>query len=187
MSKEENNNNNYDIFKSIRYNIFTVVSIIIGIIILHDYYSKEKITSINDLIEINGTLNDYSFTEGSLGRSNNYNYYLKLINYNNNFQIVADNKEFFHQKEFESNVKPGAFMKIFITKTEFKKLYQVNNITLFGIYDKENYYLDCANTINKYNTNSHFFAGIGFIIIGFISFLFYIFILINKKRKNKFY
>lgn len=153
------------------------ILIAVGLFFIGDYLFKDKINSIADLQEVNGTVQDYSFVENRGFRSHTYNYYIFLNEYPNRFQIVADFIPDFNKANFEYSVRKGDFLKILIAKNENG---QNQDIRLFGIKNRTTEFLSPENAIIDYNSKTILILGIVLSIVGLIL-LYYD---INKRKKK---
>ena len=149
---------------------FASLWIILGIFLLGFFLTRDKVESKSDLIEVNGTLQDYSFTKRYENKHNSYYYYIYLREYNTAFKIIADFVDDFKIYTFKRNLKPGDRIKIAITRTDFNQINNQETIKLFGISDNENTYLDYNDAIEEYNSNVLVYFSILFILMGIVTF-----------------
>jgi hypothetical protein len=150
--------------------------IIVGFLFLGWYFLKDKVKSKSDIVEIRGSLRDYSFAENEGLRNHTFSYFLYFNNYNNRFQISADIIDYFNKKYFEKTIKRGDTLKVCISQKDFKKLNKQGKLNLFGIYDNQTTYLDCNNVIYLYNSTLTLYSGLIFILVGLV--LYYV----NKEK-----
>ena len=130
------------------------------------YFGKHKINSHNDLIEIIDCLRDYSFYEHKGFRNHTYNYYIYLNNYNNKFQITADNIEWrFDKTLFLKRVRIGDTLTMTIPKFKKLKLNDGSKIELFSIKLNGINFLNEDDSISTYNTEAPLYmSGLLFLI-----------------------
>src|SRR5687767_2672110 len=100
---------------------FTTVAIFIGLLTLFTTAKRNKITSDVHLMNINGSLLNYSFKNGSRG-SRMYDFWLS--GYVCTFRIPADYLTCFDKVEFVKNKLQGKLIKLKIPKQERNKLYR---------------------------------------------------------------
>ncbi len=157
-------------------NRFVFISFL-GLFFIGYYIFKGNVNSTKDLIEINGTLKDYSFQDGSGIRNHTHIYYIYLANYKNSFKIPADFLECFYKEYFERDARIGDSIILKISQSATEKLNTGKDISLFSIKYKGSEYLIEKLTISKYNSELPLFFGLAFLIVGTIFWL-------REKRKN---
>lgn len=153
--------------------------VIIGILSLCYYIFKDNIKTKSDLVAVNSTLFDYTFTEDRGFKHHTYSYYIHLNGFSNNFQITADMVCYFEKAAFENNIKAGDSLKIFVSKYDFFNIHNEERVPAFGIYSKNSSYMNCERAIKVYNSRLNLYGGSIFILAGIIMFYFY-----RKKKKT---
>ena len=149
---------------------FASLWIILGVFLLGFFLTRDKVESKSDLIEVNGTLQDYSFTKRYENKHNSYSYYIFFREYNSTFQIIADFIDDFKIYTFKRTLKPGDRIKIAISRADYSEINNQERIKLFGISDNENTYLDFNDAIEEYNSNVLVYFSILFILMGIVTF-----------------
>ena len=140
-----------------------------GLFVFGLYVFKDNVKTKSDLIEVTVKLSHYDFhTYGT--RNDSYSYNIYFEEYKNRFQIVADFIDYFKQELFENTLKKGDTLKIFISRNDYNNLKNRNKAELFGIYGKEKTYLECSDSIERYNNETNLYIGIILIIVGGIIF-----------------
>jgi len=157
--------------------------ILVGLFFLGHYFYKDKITSISDLKEIKGTVQNYSFEEDRGGRSTTYSYYIYLNEYLIGFQISAKFIDWFYKAKFENTIKQGDSLKILIPRRDYIKIGTREKSMAFGIESKTKDFLDPKIAIREYNSKTTLFFSFAFCIFG--SILLYFDIKRKKVRMNK--
>jgi len=147
-----------------------IFCVIIGFVFLGFFLTKDKVDSKSDLVEINGTLQNFSFTEHNGYKSHTYSYFIYLREYNSKFQIIADFIDYFNKDYFERALKPGDRIRIAISHRDYNEINIQEKINLFGISDNRNTYLDYNDTIQQYNSKLLIYGGLIFILVGLIIF-----------------
>jgi len=142
--------------------------IVIGLIFVCQYFYKDKVCSMSDLVEIAGSVNNYSFQEIRGIKTHTYNYYINLNEYSNRFQISADLADWFNKSYFEERVRKGDSISIKIANTDYKKINSPDKIFIFGIKDTQGIYMNAEQSIKDYNSKATLYFGLIFIISGFI-------------------
>lgn len=152
----------------------------IGIFFIGYYIFKGNVRSSKDLIEVAGTLKDYSFIDSDGYRNRTHSYYIYLDKYRNSFKIPADFLECFYKSYFERDVKIGEAIILKIPRRAAKKINTGKDISVFSITYKGSEYLVEKLTIIKYNSTLTLYFGISFFIFGVIQWNREI----RKKRKT---
>jgi len=158
-------------------NRFVFISFL-GLFFIGYYIFKVNVNSTKDLIEIKGTLKDYSFQDGSGIRNHTHSYYIHLDNYKNSFKIPADFFECFYKEYFERDARIGDSIILKISQAATEKINTGKDIFLFSIKYKGSEYLVEKLTIVKYNSALPLYFGLAFFILGVI--LWY-----REKRKKE--
>ena len=154
--------------------------ILIGLVFIGFNFYKDKVSSTSDLIEINGTVQNYSFDKNINIRSTTYNYFIYLKEYSCGFQISADHVDLFDENKFKISVKQGDSLNIYISKYDFALIGSIEKALVFGLDSKSNEFLNPEYVITKYNSKTQIVFGFIFIITGMI--LLYLDL---KRRKRR--
>jgi hypothetical protein len=153
--------------------------ILVGLFFIgYDFY-KDKVRSTSDLIEINGTVQNYSFDKNISIRSTTYSYFIYLKEYSCGFQISADFVDLFDKTKFKLSVKQGDSLKILISKYDFAEIASIEKAPAFGIDSKTNEFLNPENVITEYNRKTVIVFGFVFIAAGMI------FLYLDLKRRKR--
>ena len=132
---------------------------------------RPALTSSDDIKEIEGDVQDYSFEHPHGFRGRLTQYYIWLDQYPCTFQIKADFSPFFKKSLFESQVQKGDRLKLSIPK-EFENdvLEENENIFILSASDSVCDFLSQKATLEKENDHFDLYAGLFFLIVGFASF-----------------
>lgn len=85
-----------------------------GIYFIVEHNLRERPTSVDQLTDIVGTLDHYSFRDNIGWKKQSHIYFISLDEYPNKFQIKADYLRFFNKYLFEESVHKGHHIKISI-------------------------------------------------------------------------
>lgn len=138
----------------------------------YEFFTKDKVESEKDLMEIEGQLADYSFRDGTGHRRMGHEYYILLSNYSNVFQIKADYLNDFKALDFISMVNKGNKVTLTIPKSQEKYLNTKDNVFVTSIKVKRKTYLDKNKVIDSEQSYTLLYGAAGFLILGFIIFKF---------------
>jgi len=136
----------------------------------YKFFTKEKIESDKDLVEIQGRLSDYSFKDGTGRKRMGHEYYILLDNYSNQFQIKADYLNDFKGVDFITTVNRGDKVVFTIPKSEQEKLNSTDNVFVTSIKVKRKSYLDKNKVIETEKSYTVLYGALGFLVLGFIIF-----------------
>lgn len=165
--------------KKIKNLSISIISIVMGFLGIFCYFSKDKVDSKLDLMEINGKLYNYSFEEFGGIKSHRYDYTIYLSGYSTRFQISTELVGEFKRTYFEQNVEPGDSLRILISKNDYKKIGIKPFTSVFGIENYNGVYTEADNSIRAYNSPfTLLYGGLAFVIGG-------IFLILKDKIKPK--
>jgi len=136
----------------------------------YEFFTKDKIESDEDLIEIQGQFSDYSFKDGTGRKRMGHQYYIHLDNYINQFQIKADYLNDFKSIDFATKVRKGDKVVFTIPKGEKGKLNSTDNVFVTSIKVKGKTYLDKNKVIETEKSYTLLYGALGFLVLGFILF-----------------
>ncbi|HET6555817.1 MAG TPA: hypothetical protein VFG54_00790 [Prolixibacteraceae bacterium] len=149
------------------YYAFTTISIIISLLSISHFVTKDKIHSDNDLIRIEGEFIDYSFQHGSRG---NKMYYFWLKEFNCTFQIPADYLDSFDKNRFISNVRINEILVLYISKKQFENLNLDKRIFVQHIEKEKLIFLNKRDSIEQESGFGEIYFGVAFFIAGLVYF-----------------
>ena len=142
---------------------FTTIAIFIGCLTLYTTIKKEKITSVKDLIHVEGTLSSYSFTNGSRGSKL---YHLWLKDYSCIFKIPADYLPCFDKSKFINSNLEGEMVNLKISKKENGEIFSNgSSVFVHGIYAADQYFLNENCAIKTEQTNFPYSITFSFLFI----------------------
>lgn len=98
---------------------FTSIAILVSIVTISQFVTREKIWSENDLVAIEGEFSNYSFKHESRGRSL---YFFWLNEFQCTFQIPADYLDSFNEIGFVTNTERNDNLKLYISKKQLDNL-----------------------------------------------------------------
>jgi hypothetical protein len=136
------------------------------------FFTKDKIKSEKDLLEIRGPLADFSFRDNTGFRNRGRQYDIKLGSFNNTFRIKADYLGDFYKYEFLNYVNKGDILIITIPKSKIGKLNSGNRIFLTSIQIKDRTFLNKRTVIEIENSYFLLLGAAGFLMLGFLIFRF---------------
>ncbi|AHM59256.1 hypothetical protein D770_04945 [Flammeovirgaceae bacterium 311] len=118
--------------------------------------TKEKVTSVRDLVEVEGNYVGHSFKYNKEFKNFTHQYYIWTGNYKNAFQVKADYRGIFNKKEFALKVNHGTRVKFTIPNRLVGSLNSEKNIVVTSIVAEGNTYLDINEVleIEKRNASS---------------------------------
>jgi len=139
----------------------------IAILMFSSEIRKESILDSKDVIEIHGTLNEYSFEKVPGYKHLLQQYYISLNEYECTFQIKADFIPFFDKHQFIMDLWKGLPLEVSIPKSSLDKLKKNEKpICVMSIRTSKNEYLSLNQTIEKHGSNLDIYAGICFLLVG---------------------
>jgi len=146
--------------------------VIAFIYFLYAGLTREKIESVDDLIEVQGNFLNYSFKDNTGHKRQGHQYYIWIDSYKNAFQIPADYLGVFKGIEFTTTVRRGDNVQFTIPKFHTNRLNSDENVFVTSIKVKRSTYLSKDKTleIEKRNNASYtdfFLAGL-FLIVGLV-------------------
>jgi hypothetical protein len=158
----------------------------IGILMLSTEIRKESILDSTDVVEIHGTLNEYSFEKIPRHRNPLEQYYIWLEEYECTFQIKADFIPFFDKHQFIMDLWKGLPLEVSIPKSRLDNLKTKEKpICVMSIRTSKNEYLSLNQTIEKHGSNLGVYAGICFLIVGVLIFAIQKYYYRKKTEANK--
>ena len=143
------------------------MSVLVGLFLFYHYFTKDKISSNDELLKIDGNISEYSFTHGSRGTRE---YYIWLDKYNCTFQIPADYLGLFNEARFKRNVMRNDKLDLYISKSRIIELTKDQKVIVYQINDDNYTYLSKIDTVYKEKKPIDIYAGIGFLLAGIIYF-----------------
>ena len=147
-----------------------IFCIAFSIYFTYEFFTKDKIESDDDLIEIQGQFLDYSFKDGTGRKRMGHEYYIHLDNYINQFQIKADYLNDFKSIDFVTKVRMGDKVIFTIPVSEKSKLNSADNVFVTSIKVKGKTYLDKNKVIETERSYELLYGAFGFLILGLILF-----------------
>ena len=148
------------------YYAFTSIAILLSIATLCIFFTKDKISTENDLTKIEGKYNSYSFKKGNRGT---VMYYFWLNEYKCTFQIPANYIGYFNRSGFINNVKRNDNLNIYISNNQLKNLNSEGKIFVQHIEKQNLVFLNKMNSIKTENSCKEIY----FSIIWFLAGIFY--------------
>ncbi|ADR21935.1 hypothetical protein MATR_04310 [Marivirga tractuosa] len=149
----------------------------LGIYFIVEHEIRERPQSTEDLIDLHGTITDYSFKDNTGWRGNGRQYYIYLDGYPTKFQVKADYLRFFNKQQFEYNFKRDSRVKLSIPRYQESLVGTDENVFLTSISVNGFEFLSKDETISREITmatsNSDYILGGVSIVIGILIFLFY--------------
>ena len=148
-----------------------------GIYFIVEHELRERPQSSEDLIDLSGTINSYSFEDNTGWRKNGRRYYISLDDYTNKFQISANYLRFFDKAKFERNVEKGNRVKISIPEYQkhligTEEVILINSLTVNGfryLSKQESIQFEKASA----ESNSDYILATVFISVGIMVFIFH--------------
>jgi len=129
---------------------FPIFTTFVSLMILSTELTKPNIEGKEDIVALNGTIRDYSFTLEKGYRNTLYHYYFWLNEYECTFQIKADFQDFFREYDFKGRVKSGDNISISIANENFDK---INNneerVFVMSVRTPKHKFLSLDDTIEK--------------------------------------
>ena len=158
---------------------------LVGVFCIGFFIFKDKVKTKSDLIEVEAQLSNFSFHEYKGLKNHTYKYFLYFNDYNNRFQIIADFIDYFDREYFERKVRIGDTLRIYISQNSFDNIRNKEKVKIFGLYGKKETFLDCENAIDRYNSDFPLWAGLSFLIVGVLIFVYHSDKLIRIEKINK--
>ncbi len=137
--------------------------------------TKPEIKDKNDLIFITAPITDFNFYDGNRGI---HIYTIRLKNYRSSFQIKADFLSFFKSDEFRT-ISSGQDVTVAIPRVFEKALNSDKTLLIYSLTSNNENFLDCAQTIEKHNSNLIKYFSVLATLIGIV------FIYFGNKAKDK--
>lgn len=149
---------------------FVTFSILIGLWLSFSSITTHKVSSISDLITVEGILSKYSFVDGERGTKK---YYIWLTQHEATFQIPADFLNFFEKDKFEKTINAGQKIYVGISRSDKASLTKINDrIRIYELHNDYASYLKSSLTIKQENNTLQYIIGPLFILAG-VFFFFY--------------
>jgi len=120
----------------------------IGIFLLVDSLTKEKINDKTEFIELKDNLKSYEFFDGARGHKH---YYFYCENYCNKFQIKADYIDFFDKNDFPKTKNVELIFKV--SKKDFKNKSNCDKIFVYNIETKQQNLLSISKVLEFESKN----------------------------------
>jgi hypothetical protein len=147
------------------YYAFTSITILLSIVTLSYFFTKDKIRSENDLTKIEGKYNSYSFKKGNRGT---LMYYFWLNEYKCTFQIPANYISYFNRNRFIANVKKNDKLNIYISNNQVTNLNSKEKIFVQHIGKQNLIFLNKMNSIKTEKSYSEVYFSIIIFIAGIL-------------------
>ena len=144
---------------------FTSIAILVSILSISTFITKDKIKSEDDLVKIEGKFSDYSFESGRRGSNM---YYFWLNEYQCTFQIPANYLAFFNSNRFVMDINKNDNLELYITKNQLDNLNSEKKIFVQHIEKQRFVFLDKKNSIEMESGFGEFYFSIGCLIAGLL-------------------
>lgn len=145
------------------YYAFTTLTILVSIVMISHFVTREKIWSENDIVKIEGKFSNYSFNHGSGGRRM---YYFWLKEFHCTFKIPADYHDSFNRNGFVTNTKRNDNLKLYISKKQLVNLNSDKKIFVQHIEKEKLVFLDKRDSLEKESGFGEVYTGVGFFLAG---------------------
>lgn len=139
---------------------------LIGLLMLTDTLTKEKIDEHTKLIELKSPLKSYNFYDGTRGHKH---YYFYCNNYCNKFQIKADYLDYFNKENFPTQT--GTEITFRISENDYIRINDCNKIFVYDISTKNQTLLSLKKVIEFERKRIDLIFSILFILGATIAFI----------------
>ncbi|NQZ45404.1 MAG: hypothetical protein HRT65_13930 [Flavobacteriaceae bacterium] len=149
-----------------------IFCLILALLFFYIHINKPKLRGEEDLMDVSGKLESYSFKDNTGWKKNGRRYVFRLENYSNEFQISANHLTFFDKSGFKTNAAFTPELSVKIMKDQKDLLNSSNERVLaISINDAKTEYLNSKNVILKEQGPGDLIMGFGLIIAGFLAFV----------------
>ena len=150
----------------------TVACIAVGLFFFYHQLSRPSLNSKDDILQIEGQVNEYSFQRKPGHRGTLKQYYIWLDNYPCTFQIKADFLSFFNQRKFENEISKGDKLNLTIPKELESQLYErATHVFILSASKNSTIYLSLEETIPKENDKFVIYVGLLFLTGGIVYYI----------------
>lgn len=145
-----------------------------GIYFIVEHNFRERPTSMDQLTDIVGTLDHYSFRDNIGLKKQSHEYFISLDEYPNKFQIKSDYLQFFNKYLFEESVQKGHHIKITVPNYKKQLIGTDETVVITSLSANSLEFLSKQETINyeidSSQSNSDYIFGGTLIIIALLYF-----------------
>jgi hypothetical protein len=147
------------IFRGIGKYHVTAFALPVGIFLFYEEYKAPTVENQDDLINIEGRIQNYTFQDKQGARGMKYEYYIFLKDFPCRFQIKADYLQLFNKTKFVENVKIGDSLKVSIPKEIENQIWRNQDVFVLSVSSEDQKFLEEKGTIKKENKNFNVLAG----------------------------
>ena len=125
--------------------------VLLAALVPYHFFSYKALT-VGELVVAKGQIISYTLLDDSGGK---HQYLIRLSGYQTTFQIPADFAEYFAKTRFQSDLKNGDSLSVWIPGASAQKLGSNGTIPVFAVRTASDTYLDERATLDAYDNKNN--------------------------------